>query len=403
MKRLTKGVMAVAGMVVVAGLGIGVHSIWPAGQATADSGAAEADRGKRIPVVLTPAQQMTFESAVAVAGSVEAKNYALVSSRIPGPLDAVYVDEGDVVQAGQTKLFQTDSLKLTKAVAIAQQGLQVAELSVREKAANLERMLASQEQAQIDLERYRILLRDHAVPKQVFEQQETGLRLASASVRHAEALLELDKTKLEQARLSLIVAEKDVADSLVVAPISGKVSQRFMEPGEMAGAGTPVVKIEDLSVLEVSVFLPAEVYAQVVPGETRMRIQVGGIDLDVRPVSYRSPTVNPKLRTFEVKALVESPPPGVAPGCLAQVAVVLDSRSGVGIPGAAVQQRGGQSVVFLVEGEQARMATVKTGRDTNGWTEILEGGLKAGDAVVTMGQQLLDDGTQVSVVQEAAR
>ncbi len=403
MKRLTKGVMAVAGMVVLTGLGIGLHSIWPAGHATADNGRAEADRGKRIPVVLTAAKEMTFESAVVVSGSVQAKNYALVSARIPGPLDEVYVDEGDVVQANQTRLFQTDSLKLTKAVAIAQQGLQVAELSVREKAANLERMLASQEQAQIDLERYRILLRDHAVPKQVFDQQETGWKLAAAGVRHAEALLELDKTKLEQARLSLLVAEKDLADSLVIAPISGRVSQRLVEPGEMAGAGTPVVKIEDLSLLEVSVFLPEEAYAQVTPERTQMRIRVGGTDLGVRPVAHKSPTVNPKLRTFEVKARIESPPPGVAPGCLAQVSVVLNGRSGVGIPAAAVQQRGGQSVVFLVEGNQARMATVKTGRDMNGWTEILEGALQASTAVVTMGQQLLNDGAPVTVVQEAAR
>jgi len=402
MKTVTKGVMAVAGIVVLTGLGIGLHSIWPAGQATADNG-AEADRGKRIPVVLTPAKEMTFESAVVVSGSVLAKNYALVSARIPGPLDDVYVDEGDVVQANQTRLFQTDSLKLKKAVAIAQQGLQVAELAVKEKTANLERMLASQEQAQADLERYRILVQDHAVPKQVFDQQVTGWKLASASVRHAEAQLELDKTKLEQARLSLTIAEKDLADSLVVAPISGQVSQRFMEPGEMAGAGTPVVKIEDLSVLEVSVFLPEEVYAQVVPEKTRMRVQVGGSDLGVRPVAYKSPTVNPKLRTLEVKTLVESPPPGVAPGCLAEVVVVLDARSGVGIPTAAVAQRSGQAVVFLVENNTARMVTVKTGRDTNGWTEILEGGLKPGAAVVTMGQQLLNDGTSVSVVREAAR
>jgi len=402
MKTVTKGVMAVAGIVVLTGLGIALHSIWPAGQAAADNGAEE-DRGKRIPVVLTPAKEMTFESAVVVSGSVLAKNYALVSARIPGPLDEVYVDEGDVVQANQTRLFQTDSLKLTKAVAIAQQGLQVAELAVKEKTANLERMVASLEQAQADLERYRILVQDHAVPKQVFDQQETGWKLASAGVRHAEALLELDKTKLEQARLSLTIAEKDLADSLVVAPISGKVSQRFMEPGEMAGAGTPVVKVEDLSVLEVSVFLPEEVYAQVVSEKTRMRIRVGGSDLGVRPVAYKSPTVNPKLRTFEVKTRVESPPPGVAPGCLAEVAVVLDGRSGVGLPTAAVAQRSGQAVVFLVENNVARMVTVKTGRDTNGWTEILASSLQPGTAVVTMGQQLLNDGTPVTLVREAAR
>lgn len=402
MTKVTKGVMAVAGIAVLAGLGIGVHSIWPAGRATAENVVAE-ERGKKIPVVLTAAKEMTFESTIVVAGSAQARNYALVSARIPGSLDAIYVDEGDVVQAGQTRLFQTDSLKLTKAVAFAQQGLQVAELSVREKEAGLAQMLANQELAQVDLDRYRVLIQDNAVPKQLFDQQETRWKQASAGVRHADALLALDKAKFEQARLSLLMAEKDLADSLVAAPITGRVSQRLMEPGEMAGAGTPVLKIEDLSVLEISVFLPEEVYAQVVPERTQMRIQVGGAELDLRPVAYKSPTVNPKLRTFEVKGLVESPPPGVAPGCLAQVVIVLDSRNGLGIPSAAVQQRSGQSVVFRVEGGQARLVPVTTGRDMNGWTEILDGGLPAGAEVATMGQQLVSDGTPVSVVQEVAR
>jgi len=399
---LAKGAIAIAGFVVFAGLGVGVYSMRPAGEATGDNGKSE-QMVKRIPVVLTPAKATTFEDHVVVSGNVQAKNYALVSARMPGSLDSVYVDEGDLVEAGKTGLFQTDSLKLTKAVAIAQQGLQVAELSVQEKEASLEQMHAEKEQAQVDVERYQNLVRDNAVPKQLCEQQETRFKQASAMVKHAEALLALDKTKLEQDRLTLTMAEKDLTDSLVIAHISGRVSQRFKEPGEMAAAGTPVVKIEDLSVLEISVFLPEAYYARVEPGKTRMRIEVSGIDLGIQPLTYKSPTVNPKLRTFEVKGLVESPPPGVAPGCLAEVTIVMDERSGVGVPSVAIAQRGGHAVVFLVEGEQARMVEVKTGREISGWTEILEGDLAAGTPVVTMGQQLVEEGAPVSVVQEGVR
>jgi len=399
---LTKGVIAVAGIVVLAGLGVGVHSIWPAAQATGDNGESE-QMGKRIPVVLTPAKAMTFEDSVVVSGSILAKNYALVSARIPGPLDAIYVDEGDFVEANRTKLFQTDSLKLAKAVVMAEQGLTVAEHSVREREASLEQMLADKEQAKVDLERYRDLILHNAVPRQLFEQQESRFKQSSAMVKHSEALLALEKTKLAQARVSLTMAQKDLADALVIAPISGRVSKRFKEPGEMAAAGTPVVKIEDLSVLEISVFLPEEYYARVEPGRTRMRIEVSTIDLGVRPVTYKSPTVNPKLRTFEVKGLVESPPRGVAPGCLAEVAIVMDERTGVGVPTAAIVQRRTHSVVFLVEREQARMVQVKTGRETSGWTEIVEGDVTAQTPIITMGQHLVEDGTPVSVVKEASR
>jgi multidrug efflux pump subunit AcrA (membrane-fusion protein) len=125
--------------------------------------------------------------------------------------------------------------------------------------------------------------------------------------------------------------------------------------------------------------------------------------LAARPVSYKSPTVNAKLRTFEVKSLIESPPAGVAPGCLVEVTLVLDQRQGIGVPSAAVQQRNGASVVFVVEDGAARLKPVETGRDNDGWTEILADALAVGTPVIRMGQQLVTDGTRVSVVAEGGR
>jgi multidrug efflux pump subunit AcrA (membrane-fusion protein) len=342
---------------------------------------------------------MTFEDRIVVSGSVDAKRYALVSARIPGTLDDIYVDEGELVEAKRTRLFQTDSVKLTKAVAIARQDLTVAECSVEEKRALLEKILAAQEQSRNDVTRYRELVRRNAIAAQVLEQQEAQCKQCDADVKHTQALIDLASAQLEQARLNLTIAEKDLADSLVSAPISGRVSQRLREPGEMAGAGTPVLRIEDLSLLEVSVFAPEEYYAAVTPGETTMRVRVGELELGDRPVSYKSPTVHPKLRTFEVEGLVESPPEGVVPGCLAEVTIVADSRRGVGVPAGAVQTRGDRSVLFTVEGEQAKMVPVRTGRDVEGWIEILDG-VAAGSPVVSMGQTLVDDGTTVSVVKE---
>lgn len=400
MKMLTKGVIAVA--VVLAGAGVGAYSIWQTEDMTAENGVLNR-AGKRTPVVLTPAKTMTFEDRIVVAGSIEAKQFALVSARIPGTLDAVYVDEGDSVEAGKTKLFQTDSLKLDKTVAMAEQGLSVAECSVREKEASLEQVMADKEQTEVDMKRYQELGRHKAVSKQLVEQQESKFKQALAMIKHAEALLALEKNKLEQARLSLTMTEKDLADSLVLSPISGRVSKRFKEPGEMAGAGTPVLRIEDLSIVEIEAFLPEQYYARVVVGQTEIRVHVAGMDLGTRPVTYKSPTVNPKLRTFEVEGTIESPPAGVVPGCLAEITIVMDGRSGVGVPTAAVQRRGRGSVVFVVDGEQARMIQVETGREMDGWTEIVKGELPSGTPVVTMGQHLVEDGTPVSVVKEAAR
>jgi len=363
------------------------------------SAAASAEPAAQVPVVVTPSRKMLFEEKVVISGNVAAKNEALVSARIPGVLDAIYVDEGDAVEAGKTRLFQTDSLKLTKAVAVARQALEVAECSLAETRARLEQVLAEKDQAERDLARYRELVRQNAVPVQMLERQETGYRAAVAAVKDVEALVALRQAQLEQARLSLAIAEKDLADSLVLAPISGRVSRRFKEPGEMAGAGEPVLKIDDLSVLEVSVFVPAEYYARITTGRTQMRVEINGIDLGTRVVSYKSPTVNPRLRTFEVRSLVESPPAGVAPGCLAEVAVLLEQHEGLGVPSEAIVERGGKSVVFVVQDGKARMVPVKPGGEMDGWREVAEGDLAPGAAVISQGQDLVEQGTPVSVVE----
>ena len=76
----------------------------PAGGAESAAGPASA---RRIAVVTTAAARRTFEERVVVQGNVEAKNVALVPARLKATITALYVDEGDVVKAGETRLLQT--------------------------------------------------------------------------------------------------------------------------------------------------------------------------------------------------------------------------------------------------------------------------------------------------------
>ncbi len=355
-----------------------------------------------VPVVLTPAKEMIFEERLIIAGSVLAKRYALVSARIPGTLDQIFVEEGDYVEAGKTKLFQTDSVKLAQAVAIAQEQLRVADCAVREKEALLEKTLVAQQQALTDLARYRDLNARNAVATQVVEHQQAQCRQLEADVRHVQTLIDLAKAQLEQARLNVKIAEKDYADSLVVAPISGRVSLRLKEPGESAGSGTPVLRIDDLTRVEISVFAPAEYYDRIEVGKSKMRVTVGQTEVGELTVTYKSPTVEPKLRTFQVKCLLENPPADVVPGRLAQSTLLLQSRRGVGVPIAAVVKRENRDLVFTAEGGKATARAVPLGMQTDGWWEVLSG-IEPGMPIISMGQTLVSDGTPIRVIEEAVR
>ncbi|MCS7237609.1 MAG: efflux RND transporter periplasmic adaptor subunit [Thermoguttaceae bacterium] len=387
------------GILIVCGAAVGVAA-WQAGKGAnnrhpvATSAPAEE---QAVGVVVGSAEWREFRQAVKTSGSVYAVHYALVSARIPGTLDAVYVREGDRVEAGKTKLFQTDSLKLAKALAIAQENLKVAEAALREKEALKEKTLVAKEQAERDLKRYEELLAANGVSRQTVEHQRALVQQLAADLKHVETLIDLARAQLEQARLSVGIAEKDLSDSLVYAPISGVVEERYREPGEMAGAGTPVLKISDPTVVEIRVHVPQEYYGSLRPGQTQMLVRVGARELPPQPVSYKAPTIDLRSRTFEVRCRIQSPPEDVVPGALADVTIILEGRKGVGVPLDAVVQAGTSPVVFAVENERVRKVPVRLGLRTDGYYEVLEG-ISAGTPVVLSGQGRLDDGTRIRIL-----
>jgi len=366
-----------------------------------DSPTAEQTTQQRVAVVTTPASRRDFERSLVVQGNVEAKHFAMVSPRIGGAIETIDVDEGDAVIADQTILFRTDAVALEKNVQISGHALTVAECAQREAGANLEKNRADFHKAKLDYERFERLYEQQAVTADAFEQQQSRYAQLDAVVKLTVAQVDLTSARTDQARAALAIAEKDLADATIVAPIDGKVSLRLREPGEMGDVGKPVIRIDDTSVVEVAAFLPAQYYAAIVPGQTTLRVAVSGIEIGRRVITYKSPTIQPKLRSFEIKCVLTDPPAGVAPGAMAQLVVVLESQQGLGVPSAAFEQRGGRSVVFVIENNTARQVPVTPGIETDGWTEVVDSELAEGAAVVTMGQYMVQAGTLVTVQKEA--
>ena len=348
-------------------------------------------------VKIEPLVSHDFEDRLVLQGTVEAKEIALVPARIGGTLQTIYVDEGDVVIAGKTLLFATDSLSAEKRVEIARRELAVSGFSSKEKEASRDRVEANLRKVSLDHHRFERLFEKKAVTKDALERFELAYLQASAELRHSESLVSLGTEQERLARAALAIAEKDLADTQVIAPISGHVSRRFMEPGEWGGPKNPVLRIENLSVVEISAYIPEAYYQRVIAGETPMRVRAGGADLGEMKVDYKSPTVHRSLRTFEIKGVVQSPPDSVVPGKMATIEVILSRREAHGVRRESIVTRNTGPAVFYVVGGVARLAQVKTGLDADGYVEITGGNLPAGAAVVTMGQSFLDEGTSVQV------
>ena len=355
---------------------------------------------KAVPVRLVAVERRTFEERVEVDGAIQARTTALVSSRVPGVIEKLFVKEGARVEAGKTRLFAVDQLKLEKAVEVARQALAVARLGRDEKQANLERVEAVLNKARIDYERQKRLFEQEQIGTQDrIEQLESAFRQAQAGVKHARTLVALAEEQVRQAAATLAMAEKDLRDAVVIAPISGVVSRRFQDVGDMGSPDQPVFQLDDTNALEVSVFLPARHYGQVREGQTPMRVTLEGRELGVFPVRYKSPTIDPALRVFEVKCDVGPARGDVVPGQLVAVRLVLATREGLAAPREAVARRGAKRVVYRIRNGQAQAVPVTAGWENDGWLEIRGDGLAPGDSVVTEGRFLLDDGTPVQVLE----
>ncbi len=366
-----------------------------AGCGKKESAAAESVRS--LAVRTLPAESRTFERRLTVQGTLEAKNYANVASRADGNLDEIWIDEGDPVVAGETALFQIDAANRENSLAIARQVLAVANASLEVAKASAGKTEAEARKATLDFQRYERLRQEDKVSPNEFEAAEVAHAQARAGIAVANAQVDLAERQVRQAEAALAIAEKNLADAKIVAPISGVVSSRSAEPGEQMSVGRVVLRIDDLSVVEAAAYLPAQYYPDVAPGKTTFRLGINGREAGAHAVTYRSPTIDPTLRTFEIKGKVEAAGGLAIPGQMADLTLVFETRQGLGVPAAAVLVRKDKPAVFVVQDGKAIAKEVRTGLQNDGWTEILSG-LGAGEMVVTEGQTQLRDGMPVEVL-----
>lgn len=352
---------------------------------------------RTIPVVVVNMERRCFEEALKVQGDLESKYYALVSPRLAGTLEAVLVREGEVVVAGQTRLFQTDSLKAEQAVEIARQNLSVTKCSCEEKKAYTESIVADLRKAETELKRHKVLHEQKLTSPEAFEEKKANCERLQALKKYAESLESLARAEEKKAETAVAMSEKDLRDAIILAPINGKVSKRMAEPGEMGSPGVAVIRIDDVTTLEASAHLPSQYYAKVQVGQTMVRMGTEGKWREERQVSYKSPTVDRTLRTFEIKCEVVGNTQWAVPGAQLDMEVVFAKKEALAVPDEAVLIRGGRTVVFIADASTARLMPVTTGLETNGWVEVSGQGLSEERRVITKGQYFLNDGDVISL------
>lgn len=192
----------------------------------------------------------------------------------------------------------------------------------------------------------------------------------------------------------------------VTAPIAGKVSQVFLDPGAFINPAVPIVEIMNDAKVKVTVGLLEKDYAAVGEG-TPVRLEFDAFPGKTRAASItqRSPVVDRSTGTVRAEIELDNRDGALKPGMFVRVqvvpeihkdAVLMPSEATIGEVllgmGAPVETK-----VFVVSGDRAVERSVRLGLGNGTSCEVLEG-LAPGETVVIVGQNLLRDGTRVKVL-----
>jgi len=314
-------------------------------------------------------------------GTVDA-NEVVVSSRIPGRIQTLTVDEGDDVKAGQLiATIESEDLAAARnaaqAATVSQQyklrgssdterqmrgstSSQVinAEAQLRSAKATLVQAQAQYEHQQADTTRTVALAKQGVMSEQARDEATTSLNAAKAAVDSAqenvgaaEASVALAKANTIQAQAAAKTVEATRGDmqnakellnqaqvqldyARILSPVSGKVNVRAARQGEVVAAGTPIVTITDLTQTWVYAPLPETQADSVQVGDSLRVVMPSGATMQgkliaksaeadfatQRDVSRRKRDI----KTIKLKLLIDNPGMKYVPGMIAEVYIPKD-------------------------------------------------------------------------------
>jgi len=299
----------------------------------------------------------TIAQVIASSSTVDSDRLATISLEASGVVEAIRVEEGDVVAAGAV----------------------LATLRNAQLKGEFDRAEAAWKRAKEEYDSVAGLFEQGFVSRNAYDE-----------AAHAH----------DTAKLTFAQAKEADAARTLTSPIAGTVSFRDLRFGEAVTAGRQVFRVVDLGALKVEVNLPEKDLARVNVGQlTRIRSEV----LDGAEVSGSvqriSPVVDPASGTVKITIAVDPSQTTLRPGMFVAADIVTATHEdALVVSKRALVYEAGSPYAFVVEGDTASRRAVELGFTEEDRVEVLEG-LAEGDRVVVVGQSILRDGAEVRVTE----
>ena len=332
----------------------------------------------------------TFE----VTGTVRARTTAVISAKVMGYVREVMVRPGDRVRQGQL-LAELDARDLEANWRQAQAALEEARSAVPEADNAVAAAQAGRELAQVTFRRMQDLFQKRSISNQEYDEAVAKLRMAEAQHEMAQARRRQLSARIQQAEQAVQAAAVLRSHARITAPFDGLVTEKKVEPGNLAAPGTPLFVLEQEGGYRLEAAVEESRIAAVRAGQNvRVRVDALGRDLTGRVVEI-IPAVDASARSFTVKIDLAAAP-GLRSGLFGRAVFAAGARQVLAVPVNAVVERGQLASVFVIEQGVARMRLVTLGARRDAQVEILSG-LSGGESVVAAIPAGLRDGARVEV------
>lgn len=318
-----------------------------------------------------------------ITGKTEALDSVNIVPKVAGKVSEVPVDVGSPVKAGQV-LLKIDMAELEgvlkqsgAAVLDAETGIEKARIDLNTARDNYQSALS--------------LYNSGALSKSAFEN--------SYSVPYDLARLQAEKTapnKLAQARAALQTAEANYANSVIASPLTGEVTARYINPGELCSTSKTALVISDLTKVMVRAYVDEKKVNSFKVGQ-KVSVKVDSVEkileAEVKNISY---AVDPATRGYLVKFQLTAPDPLVRPGMFARVYTDGGALRQLVIPRTALSEDKGEYYVFVYNSGKVNRVPVKVEKISDTFAVIRQG-LSEGQDLVVHSTSALEEGMVVGL------
>jgi len=310
--------------------------------------------------------------AISITGTLAARNWTTVKSKVAGELKTILVREGESVASGQV---------------LARIDTQDAQARLDEKIADLEAGRAQLALADKNRVNNLALLKQNFISQNAFDSVSSNYQVSEAKLKALEAQVAL--------------ARKALADTVVTAPQSGIISQRHAQAGEKLPVDGKILTLVDLAEMEVEAAVPAGDIPSIRVGqEVSFHVEGFGDRDFIGRIDRINPATQAGSRSILIYATLPNRDGTLKSGMFARGSVTLSRvEQALVIPISAVQEAGGKAQVIALAAGTLELRPVKLGlrNEDEGLVQVLDG-LDVQTRIVRANLGAFKPGARVKVV-----